>query len=75
MEQTDKDILKGLLANRVGQVVCDVLSKHGYPEEDIHMDVMVSKPSCYVDDEGGMHNGRLITVYLNFMSEERDDED
>ena len=73
MEDTGRKILENLLARRVGQAVYDVLSEEKTFDEDVHIDVVVDTPSCYLDDVGKIHSGRLITVVVEFMREEDED--
>lgn len=74
MEREDREILQGLIAKRVGKVVNDIIGKEKDLDEDIRVEVFVEQPSCYVDDKGETHTGRLITVMVDFI-EETDGED
>ncbi len=75
MEKTDMEIMQNLLAQRIGKVVAQVVGKVEALDEDIHIDVDVNTPSCYADDNGMIHTGRLITVCVAFAREEDIDED
>ena len=75
MEETDKKILQNMLAMCVGRAVNGVLCKEKSLDEDIHIDVVVDTPSCYVDDKGETHTGKLITVVVDFISGEDGDDD
>lgn len=75
MEETDRKILQNMLARKVGKAVNDVIVKLGDFDEDIQVRAIVDKPSCYVDDSGTTHFGRLITIEVDIIEEAVDDED
>lgn len=76
MEESDKDILRNLLAQRVGKVVGQTVLKMDGLDVDVHVEALVSTPSCYMDDKGEMHTGKLVSVVVIFSEEgEEDDED
>lgn len=74
MESTDRNILKNLLAKRVGQAVRNCLD--GNPcDEDIDILVSVENKSYYIDDDGRHHSGGIITVAIDFYEGDGGDED
>lgn len=74
MEQTDRKILQNLIAQRVARVISQIVNKECL-DADIHVEVTVGTPSCYVDDMGESHTGKLITVEVDLIEEVDEDED
>ena len=73
MEKEDRQILQHTIANRVGKVVSEVVRKEQGLDEDVRIEVFVENPSCYYDDNGEMHTGKIVTVMVDFIEE--DDEE
>ena len=74
MENTDKEILRNLLSRRIGQVVNEIISNEQSLDEDVRICVSVDAPSCYIDDTGKLHTGRLIVVDVCFTEDEGDED-
>ena len=74
MENEDRQILQHAIARSVGKAVSDIIQKEQCLYEDIRIEVFVENPSCYYDDNGEMHTGKIVTVMVDF-SEEDDEED
>lgn len=73
MEQADRQILQHTLAKRIGGAVSEIVRKEQGLDEDIRIEVFVENPSCYYDDNGKMHTGKIVTVMVDFIEE--DDEE
>ena len=63
---------KKIMANQIGKAVYDIVSKEEF-DEPMAVITEVGNPTCYYDDKGEAHDGRLITVRVSFA--EHDDED
>lgn len=74
MDDIDKKIIQKNLARRVGLLVNEIVGGKDI-DEDVSISILVDTPSCYVDDAGVSHSGRLITVDVAFASEEDCGED
>ena len=74
MEKIDREILRRNIAKHVGNVVRDIVNKEQFLDDDIRVEVFVETPSCYVDDNGETHTGRLISVMVDFSEDMEDDE-
>lgn len=73
MDREDREILQHTIASRVGKVVCEIIRKEECLEEDVHIDVFVGQPSCYFDDKGEMHTGKVITVAVDVIEDDEED--
>lgn len=69
---TDKKIMANQLSRKVGRAIYDTISKEGF-DEPMAVVAEVTNPTCYYDDNGQAHDGRLICVRVTFA--EDDDED
>lgn len=73
MEQEDRKILQYRIASNVGKMVSEIIRKEQALDDDVHIAVLVEHPTCYIDDLGEAHTGKLITVAVDFIEEEEED--
>lgn len=69
MEKTDREILQNVLAQRVGKVVSEIVKNTDGIADDIAVGAFVETPTCYYDDNGERHTGKLITVNVEFIDD------
>lgn len=74
MDDTDKKIIADQLAKQVGKIVSSCYEKGGL-DEDVSVEVSVETPTCYFDENGVPHNGRIVIVDVGFSVEGESDED
>lgn len=72
MNKTDKDMIIGLLSKEVGKAVKGWAAKNDV-KEDVNVDAHMFTPSCYVDEVGVVHYGKLITVDIDIEGDDDDD--
>lgn len=74
MDETDRRIIADQLAKQVGRIVSRCYEKDGF-DEDMSVEVSVETPTCYFDENGAPHNGRIVIVDVSFAGEEDEDDD
>lgn len=75
MEISDKDILRNVMARKVGKLVFKMLSEEPSYDGDLSVHVMASTPTCYIGDDGEIKKGRVIVVNVEFLDSEGEEED
>ena len=74
MDQDDKKILESEIAVPVGRAVSQWLRKNQI-EEPVIVQANVMQPTCYIDEAGVSHTGKLITVNCRIIEPDDDDDD
>lgn len=74
MDEADRKILEHELAGPVGKAVSQWMRKNGI-DEPVIVQAQVSQPTCYIDDEGVSHSGKLVTVNCRIVDEPDDIDD
>ena len=72
MDSVDKEISKNQLAKKLGKVVNEWLSVNDVRKPFV-IEVLVDTPTCYYDERGCSHDGRLITINMESLSESDDE--
>ena len=74
MDDADKKILENKLAVPLGKAVSQWMSRNDVADSVI-VNATVSHPSCYVDEQGIPHFGPLITVNVQILDDDSEDEE
>ena len=74
MDETDRKIVTNLLAKQIGEAVSKWMARNGI-EDGVQAHAFVETPTCYIDEKGEMHTGRLIPVNVDFLDEDDEDDD
>ena len=74
MEKEDKVILENEVSVAVDRVVSQWIKKNEV-DDPVIVQANVMQPTCYIDDAGVSHSGKLITVNCHIVEIDEDDDD
>ena len=66
MDSADRKILENEIAVPVGKAISQWVRKNGI-EDPVSVQVTVTHPTCYIDEVGVSHAGRLIVCNAEIM--------
>ena len=69
MDYADKKILENEIAVPLGKAVSQWIRKNGI-DCPVYVSAEVSQPSCYIDEQGVSHVGKLVTVDCEIADDE-----
>ena len=74
MESGDRSILEHELAGPIGRAVSQWCRKNGITDE-VYVSAEVRRPTCYVDDDGVVHTGIVVTVDCTIADDDDTDDE
>lgn len=74
MDDYDKQIYANELAIPLGKAISQWMRKNNV-EEPVIVRATVTDPTCYIDEQGVSHTGRLVTVNVDIAEYIDDDDD
>lgn len=76
MDISDRLIIENELAAPIGRAVSQWMRKNGI-EQPVTVTATVSRPTCYVDEQGVAHNGPLVVCNVRIIEDDEyyDEED
>lgn len=73
MEEVDKKIFTAEIAKRMCEVVNAMVVKYGI-SEPLSISAVSDTPDAYADANGNIKTGRLLTVHVDFLEDDDDEE-